>query len=73
MSSLMEAGVELMLIGMGTVFVFLTLLVVATTLMSSLALRLTPTVSTSAQGPSPEEVAAITLALEQHRQRHPPN
>ena len=75
MSSLLEAGIELMLIGMGTVFVFLTLLVFATSLMSRLVLRFAPvgTTRATAAGPTPEEVAAITLALTQHRQRPPSN
>lgn len=70
-----------MLIGMGTVFVFLTLLVFATSLMSNLVLRFAPAASApspapssgDAAGPSAEEVAAITLALQQHRRRPPPN
>lgn len=36
MSEILSSGVELMLLGMSTVFVFLTILVVATTLMSSI-------------------------------------
>ena len=70
-----------MLIGMGTVFVFLTLLVFATSLMSSLVLRIAPAASAppvtvsgeDAAGPSAEELAAITLALQKHRQQPPPN
>ena len=39
---MIEDALELMLAGMGTVFVFLTLLVFATTAMSRLAIKLTP-------------------------------
>ena len=81
MSSLMGSGLELKLIGMGTVFVFLTLLVFATSLMSSLVLKFAPAASApspalggeDAAGPSAEEVAAITLALQKHRQQPPAN
>ncbi|XOV81470.1 MAG: OadG family protein [bacterium] len=69
------AGLELMLIGMGTVFVFLTLLVAATKTMSVLVLRyaplppvLVPPIPEDATAPSAEEVAAITAAIHQHRQ-----
>ena len=66
-SSLMVAGLELMLIGMGMVFTFLALLVVATQTMSSLSLRWV------GGGPRPEiaeeEVAAITAAIAMHRAR----
>ena len=57
-----------MLVGMGTVFVFLTLLVGATTLMSSLTARFIPAQPT-ATDVSEEEVAAIAAAIEQHRRR----
>lgn len=40
--NLIDQGLDLMLFGMGTVFVFLTLLVFATTLMSKLVNRLVP-------------------------------
>lgn len=63
--SLISQGVTLMLAGMGTVFVFLTALVIAMTLMSSLSGRL----RTAPSGASDEEVAAITAAIRQHR-RH---
>lgn len=63
--SLISQGVTLMLAGMGTVFVFLTALVFAMTLMSSLSKRL----QTAPSGASDEEVAAITAAIRQHRRR----
>lgn len=39
MSELMLGGLNLMLLGMGTVFVFLTILVIGTTIMSRLIMR----------------------------------
>ena len=59
--TLLDQGLMLMLVGMGTVFVFLTLLVTGMTLMAAAVKRLTPvgaeTVATD------EEVAAITAAI----------
>ena len=66
MSPLMAAGVELMFIGMGTVFFFLTLLVFATGLMSRIVVRIAPVASpvvSSGAGPTDEEVAAIAIAI----------
>ena len=70
-ADLMTQGLELMLVGMGTVFVFLTALVFATTLMSRLVLRFQPAAVQPATMDeiSEEEVAAITAAISQHRQR----
>lgn len=65
-ADLLTQGVELMLVGMGTVFVFLTLLVGATTLMSRVVLRLQPEPLDA--DASEEEVAAITAAIARHRQ-----
>lgn len=53
-----------MLVGMGTVFVFLTVLVLAMSLMSAIATRLT-TVS-AASDITDEEIAAITAAIARH-------
>ena len=66
-ASLFEQGVTLMLVGMGTVFVFLTLLVMAMTGMASVIRSLNPTAEESA---SDEEVAAITAAIAIHRRKH---
>lgn len=55
-----------MLVGMGTVFVFLTLLVAAMSLMAGIIKRLTPV---AVEGVSDEEVAAITAAIAQHRNK----
>ena len=60
---MLNQGLMLMLAGMGTVFVFLTTLVAATSLMSRLVMRLQPPeVDLEAQ-----EVAAISAAIALHR------
>ncbi len=66
-TSLLNQGVELMLVGMGTVFVFLTLLVMSMSLMAGIVKRLAPVVP---EGVSDEEVAAITVAIAQHRRKN---
>ena len=63
--TLLDQGLTLMLVGMGTVFVFLTTLVAAMTLMAAIVKQLTPVVETA--GATDEEVAAITAAISQHR------
>lgn len=63
--SLLDQGLTLMLVGMGTVFVFLTMLVAAMSLMALVVRRLTPTVPDT--GASDEEVAAIAAAIARHR------
>jgi sodium pump decarboxylase gamma subunit len=63
--SLIDQGLTLMLVGMGTVFVFLTILVAAMSTMAFLVRRLTPTVPDI--GASDDEVAAITAAITTHR------
>ena len=69
MTPLLASGVELMLIGMGTVFFFLTLLVFATGLMSSMVRRFVPSsipVETPA-AQAEEDIAAISAAISVHR------
>jgi len=70
LTPLIAAGIELMLMGMGTVFVFLSLLVFATGLMSRLVLRFAPAadIRAAAGSPSDEEVAAIGIAVAKYRQ-----
>ncbi|MEM8769624.1 MAG: OadG family transporter subunit [Pseudomonadota bacterium] len=66
----MAEGLELMLVGMGTVFVFLTTLVFATTAMSALVQRFLPEpepAPAAGSGISDEEIAAITIAIAAHR------
>ena len=73
MTPLLNAGIELMLIGMGTVFFFLTLLVFATGLMSRLVMRYTPVVADlvgSGHTDDEEEVAAISVAIAEHRRKN---
>ena len=79
--AIVAQGVELMLYGMGTVVLFLGLLVLATTAMSRLLSRYFPeappapvptgprAVVASAQGPDPDVVAAISAAVHRHRSR----
>ena len=71
-------GVELMLYGMGTVVVFLSLLVVITTLMSAIVRRyfaepepvaVGPVVPAGDSTPDAEVVAAVAAAIHQHRSR----
>ena len=63
-ATLLDQGVTLMLVGMGTVFVFLTLLVIAMSVVGGVVRRVTPA---AADGPSDDEVAAITAAIVAHR------
>ena len=63
-ATLLDQGITLMLVGMGTVFVFLTVLVIAMSAMAGIIKVLAPDV---AEGVSDEEVAAITAAIAQHR------
>jgi len=66
-AELFEQGLELMLAGMGTVFVFLTCLIYATSAMSALVRRYLPEPAADADSVSTEEVAAITAAIARHR------
>jgi oxaloacetate decarboxylase gamma subunit len=65
-TSLLDQGITLMLVGMGTVFAFLTILVFGMTTLSAVAMRFTRSTATD-DGPSDEEIAAITAAIAQHR------
>ncbi len=75
MSDLMSQGLNLALYGMGTVFFFLTLLVVATMLMSRLVAVAEIEPSAGQEeierqgGVDPKISAAIGAAIHQHRQR----
>ena len=64
----MAQGLELMLVGMGTVFFFLTALVGATSLMSALVMKYAPP-ELASDDPPDEEIAAIGAAIAQHRAR----
>jgi len=63
-ADLLSRGLELMLAGMGVVFVFLTFLVGATTLMSRVVIRFQPA---NAPPDNEEEIAAIAAAIAHHR------
>jgi oxaloacetate decarboxylase gamma subunit len=65
--SLFNEGVMLMLAGMGTVFVFLGLLVAAMTVMAAVVGR--RQLEPASAGPTDEEIAVIGAAIRQHRQR----
>jgi len=64
---LISQGLTLMLAGMGTVFVFLTALVIAMTIMSRLLQWLHPVAKES--GITDDEVAAISAAIRAHRRK----
>ena len=66
-NNLIDEGLRLMLVGMGTVFVFLTLLVVVTTLMSRIVIRVQA--KAIASGITDEEVAAVSAAVMLHRRK----
>jgi len=63
--TLFNQGVTLMLAGMGTVFVFLTVLVIAMTLMSALLGRRG---GDDGAGIDDDEIAAMSAAIARHRQ-----
>ncbi|CUB05759.1 OadG family protein [Marinomonas fungiae] len=83
MNNLINDGFGLMLLGMGFVFVFLCLLIVATGFMSKLINRYFPEAAPVAKKPAmapsaatsgasatdPKIAAAITAAIHQHRNR----
>lgn len=73
MNELMSYGVELMLVGMGIVFLFLTMLVVVINLMSKVILRFSPPQPQTGNVQSAAEnqriIAAISAAVHQHRKK----
>ena len=71
MPPLVSEGLNLALYGMGTVFVFLTLLVLATMLMSWLVTHreTAAVVALTADSAGARKMAAITAAIHQHRNR----
>ncbi len=76
MSEMFGSGIELMFIGMGIVFVFLAMLVVAVTLMSWTIGRFLPEAGQPVAGPGPkarpqdddELIAAIGAAIHRYRE-----
>jgi oxaloacetate decarboxylase gamma subunit len=78
--SIIQQGIDLMLFGMTTVFIFLSLLVIATTAMSSLVQRFAPAPElpeaskpTNSANPAPfnnpKLVRIIEAAIKQHRSK----
>lgn len=67
-NTLINEGLTLMLVGMGTVFVFLTVLVFAMSVMSRLVARYQPDVQHAAE--AGDEIAAIAAAIAAHRRGH---
>ncbi|NCF23445.1 MAG: hypothetical protein GWP60_02815 [Gammaproteobacteria bacterium] len=63
--SLLELGTMLMIAGMGTVFVFLTVLVGVMSLMANMVRKFRPTAPDDQV--TYEEVAAIAAAIRRHR------
>lgn len=63
--TLLDQGLTLMLVGMGTVFVFLTLLVAGMSLMAGIVKRFSRVSATASV--SDLDVAVITAAIAQHR------
>jgi|TARA_B110000014_G_C19551171_1_gene294605 oxaloacetate decarboxylase gamma subunit len=75
--SLMQQGFDLLIYGMGTVFVFLTVLVFVTMAMSAIMRRFFPdpvdpaviTEAVPVASVPPNVLAAIKAAIEQHRSK----
>lgn len=78
MESLLAQGIELAILGMGTVFVFLALLILATRTMSSIVLRFEPELSASGSTETQDSalsqdgklLAIISAAVMQHRNKN---
>ncbi len=75
---LMQQGIDLMLFGMGSVCVFLTILVIATSMMSSIIQRyfpepeapMAPATATAPAGVNdPRLIAVIQAAIDKHRNK----
>ena len=66
-NELINEGLTLMLAGMGTVFVFLTVLVITMSLMAHLVSRFQP--ASDAADASDDDIAAIAAAITEHRRQ----
>ena len=71
----MSSGIELMLIGMGMVFAFLAMLIVAIKTMSGLVLRFFPEMPGNQRpgmhhGDDLGTIAAISASVHQYRKKH---
>lgn len=79
-STLLQQGLDLMLYGMGTVFVFLTLLVISVTIMSRVILRFfaaeteqtQKSIALPTSSIDPVLIDVIQDAIHQHRAKHHP-
>ncbi len=78
MNEMLSSGIELMLIGMGIVYAFLTMLVLAIGAMSSIVRRFFPEIPSSPSHPAllnrgedPGVIAAITAAVHEYRKKYP--
>ena len=74
MENMIGQGIELAILGMGTVFIFLALLILATHSMSALVLKYLQeeadvAAGTVTQANSSELLAVITAAITQHKNR----
>ena len=77
MDGIASQAVDLLIVGMGTVFSFLALLILATTLMSRFVAFISPPESSPAMPTAPPQnnsedgqlVAVISAALHKHRSR----
>ncbi len=73
MTELMSSGIELMLVGMGIVYLFLALLVIVINMMSYVIQRFfpeePPAVKIGSNGLDKNTVAAITAAVHHYRSR----
>ena len=67
--TLLDQGLMLMLVGMGTVFVFLTLLVAGMSVMAVVVQRLSPAPVDAAV--TDEEIAVISAAISEHTKSNP--
>ena len=72
---MIEQGLELVLFGMGTVFVFLTMLVFVTGLMSTVVLKSSAPIPQSSKavagtGSDPALMAAAVAAVKRYREDH---
>ena len=76
MNEMLSSGIELMLIGMGMVYAFLAMLIVAINLMSRFVRRYFPDLPAQfpdqpvTGGDDKAVIAAITAAIHQYRKKH---
>lgn len=68
-AELLAQGISLILYGMGFVFLFLAVLVLATRLMSSIVARYEPQPVPVTAEVEPQIVAAISAAIQRHRSK----